>query len=139
MADLLINGIDALAKYGVRMGNGFLNALRNPLEMKEDVENESRLEDGKQVLTKHRKVASRTFNLEFTIQGLTPTDFEQKKTSFLELLYAGIITLQVPPKGDAVYRLLYKGTSQTYAESISGCFCKMNLRFEEPNPRNRAK
>ena len=107
--------------------------------MKDDVENESRLEDGKRVLVRNRKVASRALNLEFTIQGSTPSDFESKKTSFLELLYAGTITLQVPQKGSEIYRLLYKGTSQTYAESKSGCFCKMNLRFEEANPRNRGK
>lgn len=137
MADLLINGEDAFVKYGVRMGTGFLNSLGNPVDMKDDVENESRLEHGKTVLLTNRRVASRTLNLEFTIQGNSPTDYKSKKTAFLSLLYQGMITVKVPEDSDDTYRLLYKGTSQTYGQSKTRCFCKMNLRFEEPNPKNR--
>ena len=137
MADLLINGEDAYAKYGVSMGNGFLNSLGNPVDMKDDVENESRLEHGKSILIKNRRVASRLFNLEFTIRGETPLDYRTKKKAFLTLLYNGMITVKVPDDSDDVYHILYKGTSQTYAQSRSRCFCKMTLRFEEPNPMNR--
>ena len=137
MADLLINGDDAFVKYGVRMGYGFLNSLGNPLEMKEDVENESRLEHGKQVLLQNRRVDSRELNLEFTIQGTSRPDYKAKKAAFLSLLYGGMITIKVTDDSDDVYRLIYKGTSQTYAQSKTRCFCKMTLRFEEPNPMNR--
>ena len=137
MADLLINGADAFAKYGVRMGNGFIDTLGNPLTMKEYPENESRIEHGKRILTKYRRFEAREFSLEFTIQGKSPADYKAKKKAFLDLLYGEDIRIQVPSDSDDVYHLTYKGTSQTYGRSKSGMFCKMNLRFEEPNPANR--
>ena len=35
MADLLINNKDAFATWGVRMGDGFIEAIYAPLPMKE--------------------------------------------------------------------------------------------------------
>lgn len=137
MADLLINGEDAYIRYGVRMGDGFLNALGNPLSMKENVENESRLEHGKRVLLNNPRVESREFNLEFTIQGISQADYSAKKRAFLALLYSGAINIKVPADSEYVYHLVYKGSSQTYGQSKSRRFCKMNLRFEEPNPMDR--
>ena len=51
MADLLINGRDAFQVWGVRMGDNFLNSLGTPIPMKEFIENKSRLEHGKQIIT----------------------------------------------------------------------------------------
>ena len=82
MADLLINGQDAFVKYGVRMGDNFLNALGAPAPMKAYIENDSRAKNGKQVLTGSAKIASRQLSLEFTIEGATQSDFTAKKRSF---------------------------------------------------------
>lgn len=46
MIEMLINKQDA-STFGVRMGDGFLDAICSPLPLKEFVENTSRLEDGK--------------------------------------------------------------------------------------------
>ena len=43
MVDLLINNKDAFATWGVRMGDGFIEAIYSPLPMKEIIENKSRL------------------------------------------------------------------------------------------------
>lgn len=57
--DLFINGKDALETWGARMGNGFLDAIDGFNEMKDYIENESRLEHGKRVITDNAKVDSR--------------------------------------------------------------------------------
>ena len=49
MIDLLINSKDAYVTWGVRMGDGFLDALGASAPMKEFIENKSRLEHGKRV------------------------------------------------------------------------------------------
>lgn len=66
-AKLLINNKDAYVTWGVRMDDGFLTALCAPCTMKEYIENESRLEHGKRVVTDNAKVASREVTLAFTI------------------------------------------------------------------------
>ena len=45
--DLFINGKDAWGTWGVRMGDGFLDAIDGFNEMKDYIEDESRLEHGK--------------------------------------------------------------------------------------------
>ncbi len=137
MSDLLINGQDAYVKYGVRMGDGFLDAIGAPAPMKEYIENESRLEHGKRVITVDAKVSSRDVNLEFTIQGATPGDYRAKKTAFLAVLYAGGVTVSIPADSPDIYHLVYKGNSPTYAMSRNRCFGKMIVKFEEPNPMRR--
>lgn len=137
MADLLINGLDALQKYGVRMGDKFLDALGAPAPMKGYIENDSRAKNGKQVLTSSGRIASRQLNLEFTIRGVTPADFRTKKNAFYSVLYAGGVTISVPANGPEVYRLAYLGTSPTYAQSRNRCFCRVMVKFEEPDPTNR--
>ncbi len=137
MADLLINGLDALQKYGVRMGDKFLDALGAPAPMKGYIENDSRAKNGKQVLTSSGRIASRQLNLEFTIQGATSTDFRTKQNAFYSVLYGGGVTISVPANGPEMYRLTYLGTSPTYAQSRNRCFCRVMVKFEEADPTNR--
>lgn len=135
--DLLINGVDAYATYGVRMGDGFLEAIGAPAATKEYIENESRLEHGKRVVTEGVKIASRDVNLEFTIQGSSIQDYHDKKAAFFSILYLGGVTISVPDDGPDVYHLVYKGTSPTYGLSRSRKFGKVMIKFEEPNPMHR--
>ncbi len=137
MADLLINGQDAFLTYGVRMGDKFLDALGAPSSLKEPIENESRASHGKQILGTSAKVASRQINLEFTITGTSPEDFNAKKAAFYSALYQGWMTISVPANNNHVYKLWYLGTSPTYAQSRDRCFCRVMLKFEEPNPMDR--
>ena len=137
MADLLINGQDAFVKYGVRMGDNFLNALGAPAPMKAYIENDSRAKNGKQVLTGSAKIASRQLSLEFTIEGATQSDLTAKKRAFFQVLYGGALTISVPANDSDVYSLIYLGNSPTYAQSRNRKFCRVVVKFEEPDPTNR--
>ena len=137
--ELRINGSSTIYQdYGVRMGDGFLDALTEPLDLKEFIENESRLEHGKRVVIDDEpKVKSRDLTLDFTIKGKDPADFLKKKNAFLALVYKGEITLQVPENSDDVYHLIYKGKGAEYSLNYNRTFCHMVLKFEEPNPMRR--
>lgn len=137
MADLLINGRDALATYGVRMGAKFLDALGAPAPMKEYITDDSRLEHGRNVITDDARVDYRDLNLEFTIQGMSPADYQVKKKAFFAELYKGAVSICVPPDSADVYHLVYRGNSPTYARSRDRCFGKVIVKFEEPNPTIR--
>ncbi len=137
MVDLLINGQDAFAAYGVRMGDNFLNALGAPASMKGLIENESRSKHGKQVLVSSARVASRQITLEFTIKGNTPLDFNEKKSAFYSMLYRCELTICVPVNSPDVYHLIYLGVSPTYDQSLDRSFCRVSVKFEEPNPTDR--
>ena len=77
--DLIINGKDAFSTWGVRMGDGFLDAIDGFNQMKDYIENESRLEHGKRVITDNVKVDSREITLQFTIEGNSESDYRTKK------------------------------------------------------------
>lgn len=132
------NSLDAVTweDNGVRMGEGFIDALTEPLSLKDFIVNESRLEHGKRI-TGTPKIASREVVLCFTIEGSSPTDFRNKKNKFLKMLYSGPITLEVPKESEDVYRLIYTGKGSEYGVNIARTFCKMMLKFEEPNPADR--
>lgn len=139
LPEIRINGSSTIYQdYGVRMGEGFLDALNEPLTLKENIENESRLEHGKRVVVEDEpKYTSREVILDFTLAGSSPTDFRKKKKDFLALMYKGEITLQVPEDSDDVYHLIYRGKGSEYAQNAQRTFCHMMLKFEEPNPAHR--
>ncbi len=136
--ELKINKYSVYDTFGVRMGDGFLDALTEPLTLKENIENESRLEHGKRIIVDDNpKIASRELLLDFTITGSSKEDFLQKKNSFLALMYKGEITLQVPQESPDVYHLIYRGKGTDYGMNAQRTFCHMMLKFVEPNPANR--
>ena len=137
MAELIINGKDALTTWGVRMGNGFIDALDTPLTMKEYIENESRAEHGKRVLVVEPRISSRSVTLPFTIEGNSQSDYQTKKKSFESELYKGSITIQIPDNSNDVFKLVYKGQCASYGQNKSRSFGKFNAKFEEPNPTDR--
>lgn len=107
--DLIINGKDAWTTWGVRMGNGFLDSIDGFNEMKNYIENESRLEHGKRVITDNAKVASREITLQFTIEGSSESDYRTKKKFFQKELEKGAVNIKVPTLGNEVYKLVYLG------------------------------
>lgn len=135
--DLLINEKDAWTTWGIRMGDGFLDAIDGFNEMKEYIESESRLEHGKRVITDNARVSSRQVTLQFTIEGNSESDYRAKKKSFQAELEKGAVNIKVPMLGNEVYRLVYLGKSISYALSLDRCFGKVSGKFEEPNPMNR--
>lgn len=138
--ELKINNYSVYDTFGVRMGDGFLDTLTEPLSLKENIENESRLEHGKRVIVdENPKYASREVLLDFTITGNSPADFLTKKNGFLALMYKGKIKLEVPQVNTNVYNLIYRSKGTDYGMNAQRTFCHMMLKFEEPNPANRAE
>lgn len=135
--ELFINGKDAWTTWGVKMGEGFLDAIDAPLQMKEYIENESRLEDGKRVITSNAKVASREITLGFTITGTSEEDYRAKKKAFEAELRAGSFTVNIPALGSDVYHLLYTGKSISYGLNLGRSFGHFTMKCEEPNPADR--
>lgn len=137
--DLFINGKDAWTTWGVNMGDGFLDALDAPLQMKEYIENESRLEHGKRMITANAKIDSREITLGFTIMGASESDYRAKRKAFLSELQAGAFTMNVPKLGADLYKLVYTGRSISYGLSADRMFGHFTMKATEPNPADRAE
>ena len=136
--ELFINGKDAWTTWGVNMGDGFLDALDAPLEMKEYIEDESRLEDGKRIITDNPKIASREVTLGFTIAGISESDYRTKKKAFQSELQKGEFTINVPVLGAEVYKMVYTGKSVSYGMNIARTFGHFTMKATEPNPSDRS-
>ena len=137
MNELIINGKDAYEKWGASMGDGFLSTIEAPCPMKSYVENSSRLNNGKKMITSTARVDSREMNLTFYIRGKDEKDYTAKKNAFVAELYRGAISLQVPSRGEDVYKLVYLGKNISYGLNRSRSFSKLTVRFCEPNPTDR--
>ena len=136
MAELIINGKDAYQEWGVRMGDGFLDALNGYFPMKEYITNNDRTQDGVQYVGTP-KVNERNLTLVFTIEGRDRDDFTAKNRAFAEVMRKGDVTIQVPADNEDVYHLKYTGKSCTFARNTERTFAKIGLAFIEPNPTNR--
>ena len=137
--DLFINNKDAWTTWGIRMGDGFLDAIDGFNEIKEYIENESRLEHGKRVITENVKIASRQITLQFTIESNSESDYRSKKKAFQTELEKGAINIKVPALGSEVYKLIYLGKSISYGLSPDRCFGRVSSKFCEPNPTDRSE
>lgn len=136
MADLIINSFDALQQWGVRMGDGFIDALFAPEPLKEFIENKSRLQHGKQVLYNNPRIDERDVTLVFTLEGRSPDDYLLKYAAFKAELHKGKVEIKVPALGNEVYRLTYL-RSTPFGLNIARTFSKISVKFNEPNPANR--
>nr|DAD67164.1 MAG TPA: tail protein [Siphoviridae sp. ctazQ13] len=136
MADLLINGKDALIEWGVRMGDNFLDVLYGYYPMKDYTTNNDRTQDGVQYVG-IPKVNERNITLNFTMEGNSASDFTAKNKAFVEVMRGGDVVIQVPEDSPAVYHLKYTGKSCTFARNVERTFAKIGLAFIEPNPTNR--
>lgn len=121
------------------MGDGFLDAIDGFNQMKDYIENESRLEHGKRIITDNARVDSREITLQFTIEGDSESDYRTKKKAFQTELEKGAVSIKVPVLGSEVYKLVYLGKSISYGLSLDRCFGKVSSKFEEPNPTERSE
>lgn len=137
MSELYINGKDALTEFGVRMGEGFLDAIYSPFHLKEFIENKSRLEDGKSVIYSNPKIDERDVTLTFNLEGISQTEYRNKYRAFKTELEKGKIEIKVPELGEEIYRLTYQ-KSVNFAMNTSRTFSKISCKFNEPNPSTRS-
>lgn len=135
--ELYINGKDAWNTWGVNMGEGFLDAIDAPLQMKSYIQDESRLEDGVRIDTSSPKVASRDITLGFTIMGSSESDYRSKKAAFQAELQKGAFTVKVPSLSSETFNLVYTGKSISYGLSRRRDFGHFTMKCTEPNPADR--
>lgn len=133
--DLFINGNDAWATWKVAMGDGFLETIMLPAGTKAFVENESRLENGKQVIYNNPKVDSREFTVTFNIHGDTKEEYLTNYQGFVSELQKGKVVVRIPAI-NTTYNLTYTKSS-SFALSLDRLNSKLSVKFEEPNPGNR--
>lgn len=136
MNELIINGKDALTEFGVRMGDGFLDAIYSPSPLKVFIENKSRLQDGKQVIYNNPRSDERDVTLTFNLEGSSADDYLEKYKKFKVELSKGLIAIGVPVLGEN-YQLTYQ-KSATFAMNIERTFAKISCKFNEPNPADRS-
>lgn len=134
---------DAYTTWGVSLEAGALSILMSPLPMKEDIRNESRLEDGVRHTDHNPKVAEREFSLPMHIVARSKSDYLTKYAAFRAILESGWIDLWVadennhtlPTSGDVVYHLKYRSCNP-FRQFING-MAVFSVAFTEPNPKNR--
>lgn len=138
IGDLLINGSDAYAK-GIAMGDDFLENILSPSSLKSFVENDDPTKNGKEVIYPQTpKLASRDLTLTFTIFGNTTTEHLTNYKNFIALLQKGEISLSIPALGTEVYHLTYVGDSGSYMIEADRLASRLTVKFNEPNPADRA-
>ena len=135
LGDLYINSQDAWGQWKVAMGDNFIENLLVPAGNKEFIENESRLENGKRVITTNPKVASRDVTLTFNIHGDTTTEYLTNYAAFVAVLQAGAVKIRVPAI-NMVVNLIYK-KSTSFNLGRARMDSSLAVKFEEPDPTDR--
>lgn len=135
--ELFINGTDAYT-YGVSMGDKFLDSLGDAASLKEYVKNSSRMENGVRYLGTPM-LNERSLTLEFRIESTSSKTMKENKRTFLSILYAGDVLIYVPDNSGEYYHLKYSGNGGSYAQNTLRTFCKMSVKFTEPDPTNRTE
>ena len=135
--DVTINGFDAFTRYGINLEDGALSALLTPPSLKEFVQNESRLEDGKTVITLSPKYDARELTLPFHLVASTKADFLTKYALFCsEVLAVGSFTLSTRYQPSVIYHLIYQNCTQfrQFHQELAA----FALKVTEPDPTNRS-
>lgn len=133
--NLIINGNNAYATYGVVMGSGFIDAIEAGVTLKDPIENDVRTEHGTRMLVSTRK-AKRNVTLAFNIHGATQAQYLQRKAALEALFLAGKVSFQIVGRSE-IYRMVYTGRNVSYKHSYNGVFGIWTCQFTEPNPDNR--
>lgn len=133
-----INGKDAKKTWGIVFDSSSVSALMTPAGMKSFIENSSRNEHGKKVLTNENiaKVDSRSVTLTFALCAKSEESFFEKYSSFCdEIQKTGELKIILSIQPNVVYNLIYKSCSQF--TQYNNKLAKFSLKCEEPNPKNR--
>lgn len=137
---LTINGKDAYTEWGLSMDSSALSALMTPAPIKSLIENDSRLEHGKKMITTNGgtgcvRLASRDITLIFNITAKSDAEFLSRYSSFCEELACGTLDIGTSFQPGVVYRCVYQSCQQ-FSEFVLG-IGKFTLRLTEPDPTDR--
>ena len=135
IGELFINGKDAYIEWGISMDDTSLSALMTPPPNKELIENKSRLEHGKHVITDNVKVDERNLTLQINLTAPTKDLFFKKYSSFCNELKSGKLEIKTKYQPTILYRTIYISCNQ-FSQFMQG-IGKFTLKLNEPNPENR--
>lgn len=131
----IINGKDSRQTWGVTFGDGSLSELQKPAPMKKNVENSSRLTNGKQVI-RSNKVDTRDVSLIFWLSAPDIETYQKRYNSFIEELHKDTIVLETKFEPGKKYRLNYDSCNNY--KVYNGTLGKFTLKLNEPDPTNRS-
>lgn len=133
--ELFINGKDAYITWGVSMDETSLSALMTPAPNKSLIENKSRLEHGKRVVTTNPKKDERNLTLQINLTAPDRDTFFARYDSFCNELDNGVLDITTKYRPNVVYRTIYLSCQQ-FSQFMQG-IGKFVLKLNEPNPMNR--
>lgn len=136
VGELFINGKDAYTEWGISMDLSSLSALMTPAPNKELVENKSRLEHGKRVVTSNSKKDERDLTLTINLTARNETQFFERYASFCEELGTGVLNIRTKYQPSVVYKTIYLSCNQftQFVRQIAS----FSLKLNEPNPNDRS-
>lgn len=82
--EFYINGKDCYTTWGISMDTSSLSSLMTPPPLKEFIENKSRLEHGKRVLSSNPKIDERNITLTFNLTAKRKKNSFQDTTAFVK-------------------------------------------------------
>lgn len=133
---LIINGENADEKWGISLGESSLSELMTPPANKAFIENESRLQHGKQILVANPKVEARNLTLQLNLTAATKSAFFDKYNLFCkEVLTTGVLNIETGYQEEVVYKTIYVSCSQ-FSQFMQG-IAKFSLKLIEPDPSDR--
>ena len=105
--ELFINNKDSYANWGISMDTSSLSTLMTPPPNKGFIENKSRLEHGKRIITTTPKIDERNLTLTINLTAKNEDDFFEKYNSFCQELATGILNIRTKYQPDITYRTVY--------------------------------
>lgn len=134
-----INGKDAYTTWGIVFDSSAISSLMTPAGMKSYIENSSRTEHGKRVVTNATlaKVDSRNVTLSFSLVAKSEDEFFTRYASFCdEIQTTGEVKIVLSIQPNVAYKMLYKSCTQF--TQYNNKLAKFSLKCEETNPKDRS-
>lgn len=135
VGELYINSKDAYSNWGISMTTSSLSALMAPPPNKEFIENKSRLEHGKRVITTNPKVDERNLSLELQLTAKTESEFFSRLSKFFQELETGVLNIRTKYQPTITYKTIYLSCGN-FTQFMRG-IAKFTLKLCEPNPKDR--
>lgn len=132
---LFINNKDAYTTWGISMDTSSLSSLMTPAPNKEFIENSSRLEHGKRVISSNPKVDARDVTLTINLTAKNEQQFFDRYLSFCSELETGVLNIKTSFQPNVVYKMIYLSCSQ-FTQFMRG-IASFSLKLNEPNPKDR--
>ena len=133
--ELFINDKDAYTTWGISMDTSSLSSLMTPAPNKELIENSSRLEHGKRVISSNAKVDARDVTLTINLTAKNEQQFFDRYLSFCRELETGVLNIKTSFQPNVVYKMIYLSCSQ-FTQFMRG-IASFSLKLNEPNPKDR--